>query len=415
MSRFLFVVPPLTGHINPTVAVAAALRSSGHEVAWAGYPDVVGALVGPAARVYPCAVPEFDAAPERTEKVRGPSALKLLWESFLVPLTEAMAPGVRAAVDDFAPDVVVADQQALAGALVAGEAGLPWATSATTSAELTDPLGDLPLVADWVAGQIAAVSGRLGLPAPPADPRFSPHLVLVFSTRALTGDLDDRGGTVRMVGPALTSRPAVDFPWDWLPPDRPAVLVSLGTVSAEAGARFLDACRAAVRSRPGIAAVVVDPLGGDRPPSGNVLTRARVPQLGLLPRMRAVVCHAGHNTVCESLWHGVPLVVAPIRDDQPIIAAQVTGAGAGVRLRFTRAGADQVGAALDRVLTDPAYAGAAARIGDEFRAAGGAGSAARALSALASQHAALRPEAPARPPAEAGSTLSATARTGVVR
>jgi MGT family glycosyltransferase len=300
--------------------------------------------------------------------------------------------------------VVVADQQALAGALVAGEAGLPWATSATTSAELTDPLGDLPLVAEWVAGQIAAVSERLGIPAPPSDPRFSPYLILVFSTRALTGDLDDRGGVVRMVGPALTSRPAVDFPWDWLPADRPAVLVSLGTVSAEAGARFLDACRTAVHRRPGLAAVLVDPLGGDRPPDGNVLTRARVPQLDLLPRMRAVVCHAGHNTVCESLWHGVPLVVAPIRDDQPIIAAQVTGAGAGVRLRFTRAGADQIGAALDRVLTDPAYAGAAARVGAEFRAAGGAASAARALLALASQRA-----------AEAGSNLSATARTGAVR
>ena len=36
MSRFLFVVPPLTGHINPTVAVGAELTARGHEVAWAG-------------------------------------------------------------------------------------------------------------------------------------------------------------------------------------------------------------------------------------------------------------------------------------------------------------------------------------------------------------------------------------------
>jgi len=383
MSRFLFVVPPLTGHINPTVAVAAELRSAGHEVAWAGYPEVVGPLAGPAARVYPCGVPDVDAAPERTEKVRGPSALKLLWESFLIPLAEAMAPGIRRAVGEFAPDVLVVDQQALAGALVAGEAGLPWATSATTSAELTNPLGDLPLVAEWVSGQLATLHKRLAIPRTTDDPRFSPHLILVFSTHALTGTLDDHGGVVRMVGPALTTRPAVDFPWDWLAPDRPAVLVLVTTVRAESGARFLDAWRAAVHQRRELAAVLVDPLGGDRPPDGNVLTRARVPQLDLLPRMRAVICHAGHNTVCESLWHGVPLVVAPIRDDQPIVAAQVTDAGAGIRLRFTRAGADQVGAALDRVLTDPAYALAAHRIGDSFRAAGGAASAAQALLTLA--------------------------------
>jgi UDP:flavonoid glycosyltransferase YjiC (YdhE family) len=50
--------------------------------------------------------------------------------------------------------------------------------------------------------------------------------------------------------------------------------------------------------------------------------------------MSAVVCHGGHNTVCEAVAHGVPLVVTPIRDDQPIIARQVADAGAGIRLHF---------------------------------------------------------------------------------
>ena len=38
MSRILFVVPPLTGHINPTVAVGAELAARGHDVAWACRP-----------------------------------------------------------------------------------------------------------------------------------------------------------------------------------------------------------------------------------------------------------------------------------------------------------------------------------------------------------------------------------------
>ncbi|MFC0845134.1 hypothetical protein ACFH04_15630 [Streptomyces noboritoensis] len=46
MSRFLFVVPPLTGHINPAAAVAAELTARGHEVAWAGRPAIVERLVG---------------------------------------------------------------------------------------------------------------------------------------------------------------------------------------------------------------------------------------------------------------------------------------------------------------------------------------------------------------------------------
>ncbi|MFD7605433.1 glycosyltransferase [Streptomyces mirabilis] len=51
--------------------------------------------------------------------------------------------------------------------------------------------------------------------------------------------------------------------------------------------------------------------------------------------MNAVTCHASHtNTMCEALWHAVPLVVAPLRDDQAVVAGQVTDAGAGVRVRF---------------------------------------------------------------------------------
>ncbi|MFC7614712.1 glycosyltransferase [Actinokineospora soli] len=102
----------------------------------------------------------------------------------------------------------------------------------------------------------------------------------------------------------------------------------------------------------------------------------------MLDRAAAVVCHAGHNTVCESLARGVPLVVAPIRDDQPVIAEQVVTAGAGVRLRFAHATARHVGAALDTVLTGPAHRAAAHRVRDSFTRAGGAPAAADALESL---------------------------------
>ena len=36
MSRFLFVVPPLAGHVNPTISVARRLEARGHQVAMVG-------------------------------------------------------------------------------------------------------------------------------------------------------------------------------------------------------------------------------------------------------------------------------------------------------------------------------------------------------------------------------------------
>ncbi|MGX1273630.1 glycosyltransferase [Streptomyces phaeoluteigriseus] len=383
MSRFLFVVPPLTGHINPAVGVAAELAGRGHRVAWVcADPALVRRLAGEGAEVFGCAgAPEGSRPPE----LRGPEALKFLWEWFLLPLAEAMAPGVRAAVGEFRPDVVVADQQAFAGALVAEALGVPWATSATTSAEFTDPLAGLPKVGEWVRERLALLRASVGDPAGRSDPRFSPRLVLTYSAPELAGHADG----IRWVGPSVAARPAVaGFPWEWLDAGRATVLVTLGTANTDVGDRFLAVSVEALRERADrVQGVVVDPGGTLRAAGADdkdVLVVPSVPQLALLERgVGAVVCHAGHNTVCEALWHGVPLVVAPIRDDQPVVAGQVAAAGAGVRVRFGRVDARRLGAALDAVLDEPGHRAAAERIGAAFRAAGGTPAAADHLEELA--------------------------------
>ncbi|MDH6577294.1 glycosyltransferase [Kitasatospora sp. MAP5-34] len=418
MTRYLFVVPPLVGHLNPAVAVAAELAARGHAVAWAGLPELVGSLAGPDAEVFACDVPGAGAGStaERPPELRGPGALKFLWEDFLIPLAEAMAPGVEAAVARFRPDVLVVDQQAVAGALVAERLGLPWATSATTSAEFTGALDGMPLVDAWISGLLTELRKRIGDPAAGTDPRFSPHLILAFTTPELAGPLAPAplapgsvapgsvapgsvapgsvapgpaaapGGPIRFVGPAMTVRPTQpSFPWEWLDPDRATVLVTLGTANTDASAAFLTVCQDVLRARSGrLQAVIADPGGvlGTPEPDPDVLVLPAVPQLQLLARVAAVVCHAGHNTVCEALWHGVPLVVAPIRDDQPVVAGQVVAAGAGVRVRFGRTGAARLGQAVDAILDDPAHRDGARHVGASFRAAGGAARAAAHLEEL---------------------------------
>ena len=93
--------------------------------------------------------------------------------------------------------------------------------------------------------------------------------------------------------------------------------------------------------------------------------------------------HGGHNTVCEALAQGVPLVLAPIRDDQPIVADQVVRAGAGVRVRFGRVGSQELRDAVAGVLADPDIRQAAAAIARSFRAAGGASAAADVIESIA--------------------------------
>lgn len=375
MSRFLFVVPPFAGHINPVAGVAAELTARGHTVSWVGDADVLARLV-PDATIRDVRLP---GVVDRPAPQRGFDALRFLWERVLLPLAAEMVPAVENAVAVDQPDVVVADQQAFAGALVAERLGLPWATSATTSSEFTDPLAATPKVRDWVADRLADLRARYGDPTQTGDLRTSPYLVLGFTTADLLGNTATISPSTRLVGPvARTERGAVAFDVE-----RPLLYVSLGTVNATAGERFLRECVAALADRPWLHAVVADPGGVIADAPANVVVRDVVPQLAVLDNADAVLCHAGHNTVCESLARGLPLVVAPIRDDQPIVANQVVQSGAGVRLRFARATSSHIGTAIDTVLGQDTYRAAARRIARSFRAAGGAVAAADHLVTLA--------------------------------
>lgn len=399
MARFLFVVPPFTGHINPTVPVGAELAAQGHEVAWCGLPGTVEPLLAEGAAFLPATsqeVADYVAeVSDRPQDLRGAAAFKFLQEEVLFPLAGAMVDGVDAAVASFGPDVLVVDQQALAGAVVARRRGLRWATSATTSAELVDPLAALPLVASAMHERRVQLQVDHGIApdvAAVGDLRLSPHLVLAYTSELLTGPLPDVP-QARFVGPSTLGRPEVDdFPWGLLDPDvdldldashqpRPRVLVSLGTLNAEAGVRFWSVAAEACRDQPWQAIFVAPPaMVPDQP--GNVIVRARIPQLAVLRGMDAVVSHAGHNTVCETLANGLPLVVAPIRDDQPVVADQVVRAGAAVRVKFARVKAEQLRAAIDQALTDPALRAAAQAIEADFATAGGARTAAGHLLSL---------------------------------
>jgi UDP:flavonoid glycosyltransferase YjiC (YdhE family) len=378
MSRFLFVVPPLTGHINPTVAVGGELLARGHEVAWVGHPATLRSHLPAGARILPALDDALEAdiqqARQRWLELKGMAVLRFLWEEFLIPLAHAMIPGVQDAVSQFGPDVVVADQQALAGPVVARANGIPWVTSASTPAELVRPLQTMPKVEQWIREQLADLGGS------DVDIRFSDRLVLVFTSRELVGAHDFPDHYV-FTGPALVHRPeSTEFPWGWLEAGRRRVLVSLGTLNGAAGQRFFGETVKAVRGTD-LQVVMVAPESFEAP--ANVLVRERVPQLALLGHVDAVVTHGGHNTVCEALAHGLPLVVAPIRDDQPVIAQQVAEAGAGIRLKYGRVRADGIRAALDEVLDDPGYAANARRVQKSFSAAGGVIAAADHLEAVA--------------------------------
>lgn len=397
MSRILITVPPHTGHLNPALALADELQRCGHTVAWALHRGQLGDKLPPRAHVYPLdAAGGVDEAMEldlgaSSPQVRGLESVRHYFEDYTIPLAERALDPLEASVRDFQPDVLVVDHQMPAGALVARKLGLPWVTLVTTSASI---LKIAPAFDDWVAAQYLELQRRY-LPAQliVERPDFSPHRVIVFSIEALLGDARARiEAPYAFVGPTRgEGRRQVEFPWDWLRDDCRKLLVTLGTVSRDRDTRFFEVMLAAFAELPQVQAVMVAPpqLAAQAP--ANVLVRDYVPQTALLERVDGVICHAGHNTVCESLMRGLPLIVAPIRDDQPVIARQVIDAGAAVFMRHGKVTPAAARTAIESLLATPSLADSARRLGAALQAAPGAAGAAAIVAALAPAAASREP------------------------
>jgi UDP:flavonoid glycosyltransferase YjiC (YdhE family) len=188
-----------------------------------------------------------------------------------------------------------------------------------------------------------------------------------------------------LIGAALGSRrtdPAFD--WDRWDPGKRHLLVTAGTLSAHLVrdylARVIDALEPLGTRVQAVFNVAAD-LVPDPPP--HVLVAPRVPMLELMPRLDAVVCQAGQSTVNEALVNGIPLVVAPIRLGELVVAEQLTKAGVGIEVSFADATPAELRAAITAVLDESTYLSRARQIGEEYRAAGGTQAAVAHLIALA--------------------------------
>jgi UDP:flavonoid glycosyltransferase YjiC (YdhE family) len=379
VARFLFVVVPVVSHLWPAVAIGDALATAGHDVAWCGPASDLRPLVGPGMRIYPTGKRSY-----REFHEVGMAAVRELWDEYVLPLNRFIQGPVDRAVAEYQPDVVLADQYALAGALAADARGMRWATLCAGILELTPPAED-PGVAEWVRSKVARVRETAGLPADDrVDLLFSPYLVIATTARALTGAVPLPEQCV-LIGAALGPRRTdPGFGWDWWDAGRRHVLVTAGTMSAHLVPGYLARMMAALEPMARQVQVVLNTAADALPdPPPHVLVAPRVPMLDLMPHLDAVICQAGQSTVNEALAHGVPLVVAPIRLGELAVAEQVTRAGAGIAVSFAGATPAQLAAAVTAVLDEPGYRAQARRIREQFAAAGGAGAAAAHLAALA--------------------------------
>ncbi|MQA02546.1 MAG: hypothetical protein GEV07_07425 [Streptosporangiales bacterium] len=216
---------------------------------------------------------------------------------------------------------------------------------------------------------------------------WTPFPVLATSIRDLDPLAAQAPASFGYVGPVSErTRPSGDaLPWQ--PGDRrPLVVASFSTGYAWDQRSRIERTLHALADGDGYRVLALtamaDTAGLDVPP--NAALRTYLPHTEVLPEAAVVVTHAGHGTVTAALAHGVPLVCLPNpAADQPALAARVAALGAGIALDGETATADEIGAAVHTVGTDPSYRAAAEKLAAAIAGAPGAAGAADTLEHLA--------------------------------
>jgi MGT family glycosyltransferase len=106
----------------------------------------------------------------------------------------------------------------------------------------------------------------------------------------------------------------------------------------------------------------------------NIRIKNTVDQIAVLGQADVFITHSGMNSVSESLYQGVPMVLYPTHSEQKLAAQRVAELGAGIILKNDRP--QTIREAVNQILVDPQFRRNAAKISGQFRNAGGASAAA---------------------------------------
>lgn len=260
--------------------------------------------------------------------------------------------------------LVLTDFMLYGPGFAAEKAGVPWASYA---ADLLDESETHP--AFWQSWWDKA-RARVALPPEPRPMRevtwwtTSPHLDLILGVPELVHPKATLPSYVHRIGPVVWDPPfAGTLPayLEGLGRDRPAVLISTSSTFHHDADLVVHAARGLADL--GLDLVATVPTGHELPElAREVLVTGYVPHGNLMPKVTALVCSGGLGMVTRAVAAGVPLVTVPRNPRDERVARAIERAGAGIALDPHALSPEGIRGAVVRILGDPEFTAAAARL-----------------------------------------------------
>lgn len=365
--KIAFITPPFMGHLNPTLGVGKTLIDIGYDVCWISMLDY-SKSIPQKGRFYhlPTVTPNYE---NNSENNHGMGSVHKLYKSDLLPLNEFMFEPIREVFHKENFDFIVVDHQAFVGAILAYHLNIPFATSVTAPAAI-DSSEHFPEVNNYEQSMIISLQKRFGIEL--EYPLVcNSDLTLVYTSKYFIQN-DNFPDSYKFIGPSVNERKEYtlnDEHKKLLEADKPKILITLGSILSREEL-FIDKVIDAFKDEDIIICLVADPNIKEQWP-GNFHVYSFIPQIEILKKVQLVICHAGHNTVSEALYMGVPLITMPMVNDQSYVATKVKNIGAGLRLKYRRLKAEHLKTAAFEILNNSDYKNAALKVKKSFEDAGG--------------------------------------------
>ena len=383
MSKVVFFSIPAHGHTNPTIEVVRGLTSRGHQVWYYSFEEFREKIEGAGANYISCDdyVPEL--RPEDEKKVGKDFSAMI---EMIVDTTVALDEKVCKELKEINPDCIVSDSLCCWGKLFANKLGINYICSTTTFAfnQYTAPMmkQGFKEIMYMILG-MRKVNKKLELLRSHGyDVKNFVSIIqndndtntIVYTSKEFQPMVDTFSDKYYFVGPSVA-----DISVEKERTSCKKIYISLGTVNNK-NIDFYKNCIEAFKDDD---IDVIMSIGNNTDISqlGNIpenfKVENKVDQVKVLQEVDGFISHCGMNSVNESLYYGVPLILFPQQSEQSMVCRRVAELGAGFVLKNDKP--KNIKEAVFEVINHNKYEENAEKLSKSFKNAGGASKAVDAI------------------------------------
>ncbi len=383
MSKIVFFCIPAHGHTNPTIEVVRELSCRGHEIWYYSFNDFKEKIEGAGAKFISCDkyLPELKPG---DEKKIGKDFAALI--EMIVDTTIALDEKVRSELKDFNPDCIVSDSLCSWGKLFAEKLNIAYVCSTTTFAfnkytakmmkQNFNEIMRMILGMRRINKKIKLlrkngyeVKNFISIIQNDNDTN-----TIVYTSKEFQPMVKTFSDKYSFIGPSVSNM-KVEYEERRLK----KVYISLGTVNNK-NIKFYKNCIKALETYD-VDVVMSVGKGTAIEELGNIPNnfevKNTVEQIKVLQNVDVFITHCGMNSVNESLYYGVPMVLYPQQEEQGMVAKRVSDLGAGVFLKYNSP--EYIKEAVLKVMNNDNYKKNANKLAKSFKDAGGAKKAADSI------------------------------------